>query len=79
VTEPTKKNRFLTITCLPCNKYVELPIEAATLTFIKQTDWKKFGLNIVETGTINIEQFIAYPHIICKSCLGAADIKVIEK
>jgi len=71
--------RFITITCVPCNKYVEMPIEAATLSFVKTSDWRKYGLNIVETGTIQVEAFIGYPHILCKDCLGAADVQVITK
>lgn len=65
-----RKVRTLVVSCIPCNKRVELPIDDAMLTFhIGESDF----------GHIKLRDFIAYPHILCKDCLGAANVEVIEK
>ena len=67
-----RDKRKLVVSCIPCNKRVELPIDSATLTFHKVGNGAGFGL-------IRLDEFIAYPHILCKDCLGAADVEVINK
>jgi len=59
--------RVLVVSCVPCNKRVELPIDAAVLTFRTASQRR---------GAIFLDEFIAYPHILCKDCLGAATIEV---
>lgn len=65
-----RDKRKLVVSCIPCNKRVELPIDDTVLTFIKTSSPEQFSI-------IRVIDFIAYPHILCKDCLGAADIEVI--
>jgi len=73
-----RDERKLVVSCIPCDKRVELPIDAATLTFVvKEGTMQNLDDGYTyRTGTILLNDFIAYPHILCKDCLGAADIKV---
>ena len=66
---PKDKVKKLVVTCIPCNKRVELPIDSCMLTFDSVKDGK--------CRRIQLNEFVAYPHIMCKDCLGVADIEVI--
>jgi hypothetical protein len=66
-----RKARYLVVSCIPCDKRVELPIDAAVLTFHRHGD--------TFSSTIRLDEFIAYPHVLCKDCLGAAIIEVVDK
>ncbi len=75
-----KDKRKLVVSCIPCNKRVELPIDSAVLTFTTRETHKNLdGSFEYSTGHIRLNNFIAYPHILCKDCLGVADIEVINK
>lgn len=63
-----RKVRTLVVSCIPCNKRVEMPIEAATLTF------HPCGLE-----HILLSEFYAYPHVLCKDCLGACAVEIVEE
>ncbi len=68
------KVKKLVVSCIPCNKRVELPIEAATLTFHS---------SYPEPGTcaehILLDEFYAFPQVMCKDCLGACYVEILEK
>jgi len=58
----------LVVTCIPCNKRVELPIDSVVLTF-HGTGGACHHMMLAE--------FITYPPILCRDCLGVADVEVI--
>lgn len=62
------KAKTLVVSCIPCNKRVELPMDDAILTF--HIPGKKIG-------HIQLKEFVSFSHIQCKDCLGVADIEVI--
>ena len=72
----TKANT-LVVSCVPCNKRVELPIDDLVLTFHVQGMHGCYPTETFTKRTIRLNNFIAYPHILCKDCLGAATIEVI--
>lgn len=66
---PQDKVKKLVVSCIPCNKRVELLLDSAMLTFHSVKDGKCYR--------IQLNEFIAYPQILCKDCLGAASIEII--
>lgn len=64
-----QKAKTLVVSCIPCNKRAELPIDDAILTFDRVRDGR--------VRHIQLDEFIAYPHILCRDCLGAASVEVV--
>ncbi len=64
-----KDKRKLVVSCVPCNKRVELPIDSAVLTF---------HIGGEKSGQILLNDLVQFSNIQCKDCLGAADVEVIQ-